>query len=1123
LEIKELISKFAENKSLENLLDDVSNKEPQIYHLNGLYASSASFYFLAFLKKKTSTNFIILSDKEEASYFYNDIVNISGSDDYLFFPSSFKRSVQFNKIDSAAIIQRTDVFNKIASSSRKITIVTYTEALAEKVITESELTENTLQVGVGDKLSIEFINEVLIEYNFRLVDFVFEPGQYSIRGSIVDIFSFSNDNPFRIDFFGNEIESIRTFDIVSQLSKAKFERIAIIPDIQNKNKGKERISIFKFLPKGSIIWTKNAKYTHEKLNSIYENVAEKKEVFSENEEEQSIIKLDHLINGNNFKSEIQQFRIIEFGHEKLFNSTFNYSFNISMQPAFSKNFQLLAMNLHEKQDEYYRIFIFSESSKQIERLNVVLNSEEINANVHFEPIISSIHGGFLDNDLRVCCYTDHQIFERYYKFKTSDNSLVKGKEVLTLSELQDLHPGDYVVHTDHGIGRFGGLETIETNGKKQEAIRLIYKDNDILLVNIHSLHRISKYKGKDAEPPHIYKLGSGTWQKLKAKTKSKVKDIAKELIALYAKRRKEKGFAFTEDSYLQQALEASFIYEDTPDQLQASIDVKADMEKTEPMDRLVCGDVGFGKTEIAIRAAFKAVADNKQVAVLVPTTILALQHYKTFSKRLKEFPATVDYISRLRSSKQISETLKKLQEGKIDILIGTHKILGKEVKFKDLGLLVIDEEQKFGVAMKEKLKEIKLNVDTLTLTATPIPRTLQFSLMGARDLSIIKTPPPNRYPILTELHTFGEEIIKEAINYEIERNGQVFFINNRVQNIYEVEALINRLCPNARTVVAHGQMEGNKLEKIMLDFVNEEYGVLIATTIIESGLDIPNANTIIINNAQNFGLSDLHQLRGRVGRSNKKAFCYLLAPPLTTLSSEARRRLQAINNFSELGSGFNIALQDLDIRGAGNMLGAEQSGYIADIGFETYHKILDEALLELRENEFKELFARDENATEKEKIFAKNLRFVSDCQIETDFELFFPESYIENTAERIKLYRNLDNVEKENQLQEFEQQLLDRFGKLPAQTEGLLEVVRLRWLAIELGIEKIVIKNNKFICYFVSNKDSAYYHSPIFNRVLSFVQQKHSICKMEEKNNKLMITIKYIKDIFKAKELLGKI
>jgi len=1123
LEIKELISKFAENKSLENLLDDVSNKEPQIYHLNGLYASSASFYFLAFLKKKTSTNFIILSDKEEASYFYNDIVNISGSDDYLFFPSSFKRSVQFNKIDSAAIIQRTDVFNKIASSSRKITIVTYTEALAEKVITESELTENTLQVGVGDKLSIEFINEVLIEYNFRLVDFVFEPGQYSIRGSIVDIFSFSNDNPFRIDFFGNEIESIRTFDIVSQLSKAKFERIAIIPDIQNKNKGKERISIFKFLPKGSIIWTKNAKYTHEKLNSIYENVAEKKEVFSESEEEQSIIKLDHLINGNNFKSEIQQFRIIEFGHEKLFNSTFNYSFNISMQPAFSKNFQLLAMNLHEKQDEYYRIFIFSESSKQIERLNVVLNSEEINANVHFEPIISSIHGGFLDNDLRVCCYTDHQIFERYYKFKTSDNSLVKGKEVLTLSELQDLHPGDYVVHTDHGIGRFGGLETIETNGKKQEAIRLIYKDNDILLVNIHSLHRISKYKGKDAEPPHIYKLGSGTWQKLKAKTKSKVKDIAKELIALYAKRRKEKGFAFTEDSYLQQALEASFIYEDTPDQLQASIDVKADMEKTEPMDRLVCGDVGFGKTEIAIRAAFKAVADNKQVAVLVPTTILALQHYKTFSKRLKEFPATVDYISRLRSSKQISETLKKLQEGKIDILIGTHKILGKEVKFKDLGLLVIDEEQKFGVAMKEKLKEIKLNVDTLTLTATPIPRTLQFSLMGARDLSIIKTPPPNRYPILTELHTFGEEIIREAINYEIERNGQVFFINNRVQNIYEVEALINRLCPNARTVVAHGQMEGNKLEKIMLDFVNEEYGVLIATTIIESGLDIPNANTIIINNAQNFGLSDLHQLRGRVGRSNKKAFCYLLAPPLTTLSSEARRRLQAINNFSELGSGFNIALQDLDIRGAGNMLGAEQSGYIADIGFETYHKILDEALLELRENEFKELFARDENATEKEKIFAKNLRFVSDCQIETDFELFFPESYIENTAERIKLYRNLDNVEKENQLQEFEQQLLDRFGKLPAQTEGLLEVVRLRWLAIELGIEKIVIKNNKFICYFVSNKDSAYYHSPIFNRVLSFVQQKHSICKMEEKNNKLMITIKYIKDIFKAKELLGKI
>ncbi len=1123
MEIKELISKFAQNKSLENLLNDINDKEPKIYHLNGLYASSASFYFLAFLKKKTSTNFIILGDREEASYFYNDLLNISGNEDFLFFPSSFKRSVQFNKIDSAAIIQRTDVFNKIASSSRKITIVTYTEALAEKVITENELAENTLQLGIGDKLSIEFVNEVLIEYNFKLVDFVFEPGQYSIRGSIIDIFSFSNDNPFRIDFFGNEIESIRTFDIVSQLSKAKFERIAIIPDIQNKNKGKERISIFNFLPKGSIIWTKDAKYTQEKLTAVYQNIAEKKEVFDENDEEQTNIKLEHLIDGTIFRTEIQQFRLIEFGHEKLFHSNFNYQFNISIQPAFSKNFGLLAMNLQQQEAEYYKIFIFSESTKQIERLNVVLDSEQINAKVHFEPIVSSIHGGFLDNDLRLCCYTDHQIFERYYKFKTSDNSLVKGKEVLTLSELQDLHPGDYVVHTDHGIGRFGGLQTIETNGKKQEAIRLIYKDNDILLVNIHSLHRISKYKGKDAEPPHVYKLGSGTWQKLKAKTKSKVKDIAKELIALYAKRRKEKGFAFAEDSYLQQALEASFIYEDTPDQLQASIDVKADMEKTEPMDRLVCGDVGFGKTEIAIRAAFKAVADNKQVAVLVPTTILALQHYKTFSKRLKEFPATVDYISRLRSNKQVSETLKNLQEGKVDILIGTHKILGKEVKFKDLGLLIVDEEQKFGVAMKEKLKEIKLNVDTLTLTATPIPRTLQFSLMGARDLSIIKTPPPNRYPILTELHTFGEEIIREAINYEIERNGQVFFINNRVQNIYEVEALINRLCPNARTVVAHGQMEGSKLEKIMLDFVNEEYGVLIATTIIESGLDIPNANTIIINNAQNFGLSDLHQLRGRVGRSNKKAFCYLLAPPLTTLSSEARRRLQAINNFSELGSGFNIALQDLDIRGAGNMLGAEQSGYIADIGFETYHKILDEALLELRENEFKELFEKNENPSENEKIFAKNIRFLNDCQIETDFELFFPETYIENTAERIKLYRNLDNIEKENQLQDFEKQLLDRFGKLPHQTEGLLEVVRLRWLAIELGIEKIVIKNNKFICYFISNKNSAYYQSPVFSRVLSFVQQKHSICKMEEKNNKLMITIKYIKDIFKAKELLGKI
>jgi len=1124
LKTNDLIIQFASNPLIDVLAAELNNKQKQIIHLQGILASSASLYFLAFLKKWAGTNLIVLNDKEEASYFYNDLTNLLPSEDVLFFPSSYKRSVQFHQIDSSAIILRTDVFNKLVSDRCDITIITYPEALVEKVITKQELSENTLQFSVGENLSLEFIKEVLIEYQFKQVDFVFEPGQFSIRGSIIDIFSFSNDNPYRIDFFGNEVESIRTFDIISQLSKAKLEQVTIIPDIQNSNKGKDRISFFNFLSQKTTLWLKNARFTKEKINQIFENIVNKNENGSENATNEQVITSNHIISGNTFENEIKQFHLIEIGHDVLFRGQKKLDFNVSIQPAFSKNFKLLADDLFQKQQDYYQILIFSESQKQIERLTAVLNSEEINSRVNFEPVLNSIHSGFIDHDLRICCYTDHQIFERYYKFKTKDDHIAKGKEALSLSELQDLQNGDYVVHTDHGIGRFGGLQTTEINGKRQEAIRLVYKDNDILLVSIHSLHRISKYKGKDAEPPQLYKLGSGTWQKLKARTKSKVKDIAKELIALYAKRKTEKGYAFAGDSYLQQALEASFIYEDTPDQLQATIDVKSDMEKAEPMDRLVCGDVGFGKTEVAIRAAFKAVADSKQVAVLVPTTILALQHFKTFSNRLKDFPATVDYISRLRSSKQISETLKNVSDGKIDILIGTHKILGKEVKFKDLGLLIIDEEQKFGVAMKEKLKEKKLNVDTLTLTATPIPRTLQFSLMGARDLSIIKTPPSNRYPILTELHTFGEEIISEAINYEIERNGQVFFINNRIQNIYEVQLLINRICPNARTVVAHGQMEGAKLEKIMLDFVSEEYDVLIATTIIESGLDIPNANTIIINNAHNFGLSDLHQLRGRVGRSNKKAFCYLLAPPLTTLTAESRRRLQAINNFSELGSGFNIALQDLDIRGAGNMLGAEQSGYIADIGFETYHKILDEALLELRENEFKELFEKtDNNEEEKKKIFSKNIRFVSDCLIETDFELHFPEKYIENVAERVKLYRRLDSIQKENELNDFEKDLTDRFGKIPPQTQGLFEVVRLRWLAIELGIEKIVIKNHKYLCYFVTNRESAYYQSPIFGKVLIFVQEKHHICKMEQKNDKLILTINYIKDIYKARELLGKI
>jgi len=1124
MNIQNISTEFDVNPIFEQFKENNSAK----LSFKNLFASSKSFVISNFFEKSRITNLVILNDKEEAAYLYNDIISLIGEEQVLFFPSSFKRTVTeglSHKVDSSNLLMRTDVLNKISQESAKFIVLTYPAALAEKVISKKNLEDNTLQLKVGENISIDFIKEVLDEYQFQRVDFVFEPGQFSIRGSIVDIFSFSNDFPFRIDFFGDEVDSIRTFDISTQLSKAKYDKISIIPDVQTKY-SENRINFFDFINTKTVIWASDVRYLIDRINLIYEK---SKDIEIE---ENGIEQIFQLIEGDEILKKIKEFSIFEISNLPYFQSSKVFNYNISAQPVFQKQFKILADDLCERTNQGYGNFILSENEKQFERLNEIFKSEEIGKDVVYTPINSILHEGFIDHERKICVYTDHQIFDRYHKFKLKDNTQTTSKETLTIKELNDLKPGDYVVHVDHGIGIFGGLETIEANGKKQEVIRLVYKDKDILYVSIHSLHRIAKYKGQEGSPPKIYKLGTPAWQNLKKKTKSRVKDIATELIALYAKRIQEKGYAFSHDTYLQQALEASFIYEDTPDQEKATKDVKADMESSIPMDRLVCGDVGFGKTEVAVRAAFKAVADSKQVAILVPTTILALQHFKTFKDRLKDLPATVDFISRLKSAKEQSETLKKLEEGKIDILIGTHRIVSQDVIFKDLGLLIIDEEQKFGVSVKEKLKHFKVNVDTLTLTATPIPRTLQFSLMGARDLSIIQTPPPNRYPIITELHTLNESVIRDAINFEVQRNGQVFFIHNRVQNIEQVQDMIHRLCPNVRSVVAHGQMDGKKLEKIMLDFINEEYSILIATTIIENGLDIPNANTIIINNAQNFGLSDLHQLRGRVGRSNRKAFCYLIAPPPTVLTPEARQRLKALETFAELGSGFNIALQDLDIRGAGNMLGAEQSGFIADIGIETYKRILEEAMLELRENEYKDIFNEAEekdnqqNTDIKNAILRKtvNLKFVTDCQIDTDLQLFFPETYIENISERLKLYRDLDNLQNDSELEIFEKQIIDRFGKLPKETLELLKVVKLRWLAIDLGIEKIMMKSGRMVCYFVTNQDSAFYDSPLFKTtILGFVMKNQKRCLMKEINNKLTLAFENVKNVERAIVILSEV
>ncbi len=1105
MEAASFLALFDGHPQIEMLVKHSGAPPGERLHLQGIVGSARTIVAASLHLRASKNLLVVLPEREEAAYFYDDLVTLGLEENALFFPSSYKRSVQFGQPDQESLVLRTEALNKIRGNSLPFIIITYPEGLVEKVISPENLAINTLSISKGERISIEFINEFLFEYGFERVDFVTDPGQFSIRGSIVDVFSYANEDPYRLDFFGNEVDSIRSFDIDNQVSKSTHDRITLVPDVQKDVFAGHRIGLPSFLPSDTLCMVCGGQLVAGQLDQIIVHTLH-------DGVEEVMVREDDLLTGKEFIKTLEGMTCIESGNGELFKTGNKVGFNTSQQPVFNKNFNLLAANLQDFTDLGYRLLLLTNQEKQAARLRDIFR--EIRKKVVFEPVMFALHEGFIDHDLKVCCYTDHQVFERYHRFRLRTRK--PQREAITLKELNMLHQGDYVVHIDHGIGKFAGLVKTEVNGKIQEAIRLVYRDNDSLLVSIHSLHRISKYKGKDGAGPSLNKLGSPAWQNLKNRTKSKVKDIARELIALYAHRREEKGFAFSPDSYLQTELEASFIYEDTPDQEKATQAVKDDMEKTMPMDRLICGDVGFGKTEVAIRAAFKAVTDGKQVAVLVPTTILALQHSKTFSERLADFPVNVSYISRLRSSAEIKEALKEVKEGKVDIIIGTHRLVSNDVQFKDLGLLIVDEEQKFGVGVKEKLKRLKVNVDTLTLTATPIPRTLQFSLMGARDLSIIQTPPPNRYPIITEVHGFNEQLIRDAILYEVGRNGQVFFIHNRVQNIHEVEATIRRIVPGVKTIVGHGQMDGPTLEKVMLGFINGHYDVLIATTIIESGLDIPNANTMIINQAQNFGLSDLHQLRGRVGRSNKKAFCYLITPPLITLTSEARRRLKAIEEFSDLGSGFNISMQDLDIRGAGNLLGAEQSGFIADIGFETYHRILNEAVQELRSEEFGDIFR--EEAPKDTQAFL-NLQYISDCQIDTDLELLFPDSYIPGTAERMMLYRELDNQENEVQLQKYEASLVDRFGELPQSSKELLNVVRLRWLAIGLGIERIVLKHQKMICYFPADQKSLYYQSDAFGKILKYVQTHPRKCRMKEEG-KLTLTLDAVLSIGDAVSLM---
>ncbi|MFO0322495.1 MAG: transcription-repair coupling factor [Bacteroidota bacterium] len=1089
---------------------------------SGLRGSSFAF-FVNDIFQNTSFDFLIVcNDKEKAAYLLNDLQTLMPEKNIHYFPESYKLPYKEEKTNNASVQERAETLSQLSKDNYSGIVVTYAAALAEKVVSKNSLNKNTLVIKKGEKLGIDFIQEFLQSYDFKLCDFVVEPGQYAIRGGIVDVFSFANDLPYRIELLGNDVDAIKTFDPISQLSIHHYDFFTIIPDINSSQIIEVRKSFFDYLNTNTILCFDDVVYSKDLIDNIF-----LKAEASYQSLESMVTRLspnELYLTGEDYLTQVKKFNVIEFGLSKHLASQ-EISFNQSLQPHFQKNFDLLINDLKSNKAKGYKNYLTTENTKQAERLNTIFNDllskDHRTADSLIEHIKINLHEGFIDHDLKIACYTDHQVFERYHRFKLKETKF-KTSEAITLKEISSLNPGDFVTHIDHGIGRFGGLVKTTNNGIQQEAVKLVYKDNDFLYVSIHSLHRISKYTGKEGNVPRIDKIGSTTWSTLKQKTKRNVKEVAYDLIKLYAKRKTQTGHRYPLDNYLQHELEASFIYEDTPDQIKVTAEVKKDMEKSHPMDRLICGDVGFGKTEIAIRAAFKAVCDSKQVAILVPTTILAYQHYKTFSERLKNLPCNVNYINRFRSTKDVKEIIEKTSDGKIDILIGTHKIVGKDIKFKDLGLLIIDEEQKFGVGIKDKLKTFKTSVDTLTLTATPIPRTLQFSLMGARDLSVISTPPANRYPVQTKLISFTEEAIRDAISYEMSRGGQIYFVHNKVQSVAEVAGMIQRLVPEARVVFGHGQMEGDTLENVMFSFIEGEYDVLVATTIIESGLDISNANTIIINDAQNFGLSDLHQMRGRVGRSNKKAFCYLLTPPFVHLNHEARKRLTAIVEFSDLGSGFQIAMRDLDIRGAGNLLGGEQSGFINDMGFETYMKILNEAIEELKqENWYQEIIDVGESVDVDKSQFSR--QFVKETVIDTDLQLLIPDSYVSNLTERLMLYRELDNVLTEDELENFKIKLRDRFGPIPIETEDLINVVPMRWKAMKLGFEKLALKNGKMLCYFLSKQDSDYYNSPIFKAVILYVQKNHKYCQMKESHHKLWLTIEGVKSIKYAVHHLNQI
>ncbi len=1116
---EELSGSFIRSPRLSELADRLAVSADEKIYLGGLQGSASQFIIAAIFEHPLCArlnHLVVLNDAEEAAYFHNTLENITNALDIFYFPSSFKNKKNFRLLNSSHVMLRTETLTRLSAGGNKKIVITYPEALFEKVVLPKTLSGNIIYIKAGDTIDVNGMMEKFVNYGFERTDFVYEPGQFALRGGILDIYSFGNEKPYRIELFGNDVDSIRIFDPETQLSERKLLQLSIIPNIETQFESADKVTLPEFMPDNTVTWIQDWEVVKEKIKVQEEDLflytellAQPPETASSRTkrplEEEEGLNEKTVINPNDFAGAediellITGKTVVEFGYSTFFKGH-EITFNTRAQPSFNRQFNLLIKDLKNWESQKYAIYLFADNPKQLERLYSIF--KDLNEEISFTPVPVSIHEGFIDNDLKVVCYTDHQIFQRYHKYKVKQ--AYNKNKAITLRTLRELQPGDYVTHIDHGLGIYSGLQKIEANGRIQEAVRIFYKDNDILYVNINSLHKISKYTGKEGTVPKINKIGSDTWQKLKEKTKTKVKEIAFDLIKLYAKRKAQTGFTHSPDNYMQTELEASFIYEDTPDQSKASADVKKDMESPSPMDRLVCGDVGFGKTEVAIRAAFKSCCDSKQAAVLVPTTILAFQHYKTFSDRLKDFPVKVDFINRFKSSKEKKETLQRLEEGKVDIIIGTHSLLGKEVKFKNLGIMIIDEEQKFGVAAKEKLKTLRTNVDCLTLTATPIPRTLQFSLMGARDLSIINTPPPNRQPIQTEVQVFNHDAIRDAIYYETERGGQVFFIHNRVHGLGEMAALIRGLCPDLSIGFAHGQLEGHELEERILDFIDKKYDVLVCTNIVESGVDIPNVNTIMINNAHQFGLSDLHQLRGRVGRSNRKAFCYLLSPPVSTLPSDARKRLQTLEQHSELGSGFQIAMRDLDIRGAGNMLGGEQSGFMADIGFETYQKILDEAIRELKRTEFRELFKEEIELHED---------YVQDCTIDTDLEILIPDLYVESITERLSLYTRLDNCDTEEELLHFHEEMIDRFGPMPAQVEDLFITVRCRKLAVHLGFEKMTLKDDTLRCYFVNKPDSPYFESPVFRAILTFLQTQTNKGKLKQTGKSFLLVVQDIKSM----------